>query len=127
MRRREGILPLAMFPEEDRLAILEAIKQPTPPEKWIDFGVAKIESRAWYEWHWARGIDPDRRRTSLTPAVRAAVIDRDGYVCDICGGDVEPDDVHIDHVWPVSRGGTSALNNLQVTHSRCNIVKGAQV
>jgi 5-methylcytosine-specific restriction endonuclease McrA len=65
-------------------------------------------------------------RAPLPPYLRAAVIARDGYVCQLCGGRVAPIDVHIDHIYPWSRGGPTVLSNLQVTHSRCNIRKGAR-
>jgi 5-methylcytosine-specific restriction endonuclease McrA len=55
------------------------------------------------------------------------VIDRDGYLCGICGGDVEPTDVHLDHIYPYSLGGPTTFNNLRVTHSRCNVKKGARI
>lgn len=90
-------------------------------------------SPVWQEWCGIRGIDPDRPRTSaparpqLPPRLRLAVIERDGYVCQLCGAEVEPTDVHIDHVFPFSLGGGHTLDNLQVAHSRCNIRKGAQV
>jgi 5-methylcytosine-specific restriction endonuclease McrA len=35
--------------------------------------------------------------------------------------------MHIDHIYPVSRGGGDELSNLQVTHSRCNMAKGSRV
>ena len=57
--------------------------------------------------------------------LRDAVIARDGYVCGICRGEVEPVDVHIDHVVAYSKGGPTALDNLRVTHSVCNVRKGA--
>jgi hypothetical protein len=56
---------------------------------------------------------------------RATVIERDGLVCHICGTDVEPHDVHIDHVLAIAKGGDSELDNLRVSHSRCNLRKGA--
>lgn len=127
MRRRADILPLDDFPEDARNAILEAVAQPKPPPKWLDLagGLARIESRAWCEWHWARGMGLSRQ--SLPPEIRASVIGRDGYICGLCGDPVDHDDVHIDHILPVSLGGSDDLPNLQVTHSRCNLVKGARV
>lgn len=101
------------------------ICRPEPPDKrsWSGDG----PSRAWYEWHWARGRDPDRERQPLSAKLRATVIERDGYVCRLCGGDVDRDDVHIDHIHPVRHGGNDTLANLQVAHSRCNISKGARL
>ncbi len=65
-----------------------------------------------------------RLQDSEWKMLRLIVISRDGLVCGICGGEVAPDDVHIDHIQPVSRGGSNDLDNLQVTHSVCNKRKG---
>jgi 5-methylcytosine-specific restriction endonuclease McrA len=135
LERRDDVYPLASFPEEYREAIARAVAAPTPPEKWLHLGpflpdgrwTAAIPSRAWYEWHWARGIDPDAKRERLNPWLRVQVIERDGYVCGLCGDDVDPDDVHIDHIMPWSRGGKHELSNLQVAHSTCNLRKGNRV
>lgn len=51
------------------------------------------------------------------------VLMRDGFVCHICGNDVEPDDVHFDHAIPLSKGGAHATANVFVSHSRCNMKK----
>lgn len=64
---------------------------------------------------------------SLPTWLRELVLDRDGLVCGICLGAVEAHDVHIDHIWPRARGGGDELSNLRVTHSRCNMQKGARI
>jgi len=56
---------------------------------------------------------------------RAEIIERDGHVCHICGGEVEPGDIHLDHVLPLALGGTHHPDNLRVAHSRCNLSKRA--
>lgn len=120
--------------EEDRQRIADAAAQPVPPDRWLilhdEHGkpVAQIASRAWYEWHWQRGRYPgDNEGRRLSDHVRRAVIDRDGFRCGLCGGDVDPSDVHIDHILPYSLGGSSDLDNLQVAHSLCNIRKGNRI
>lgn len=121
------VWPFAAFPLEQRLRIAAAVTLPTPPPYWLRLGPALIPSREWYEWHWHRGIDPEKQRPKLPAGLRALVIERDGLVCGICGGAVAPDDVHIDHIVPWSRGGAETLSNLQVAHSLCNMRKGARV
>lgn len=130
----DGVMPLSEFPEWKRDEILEAASRPKPPPRWISLsnGLAQIESRAWYEWHWSRGmrlryVAPTGKRRKLTKGRRQKVIERDGLTCGICKTSVELHDVHIDHVLPVVHGGTNELDNLRVTHSRCNILKGAKV
>ena len=132
-KRRSQVTPLESLPDEHQAHIEYLVNDPEPPPKWIPLGpldgrrpIAWITSRAWHEWHWRRGIDPDGRRTAIPPTLRRMVIDRDGYVCQLCGDDVEPNDVHIDHIKPWSKGGQNVLGNLQVAHSRCNLRKGAR-
>jgi 5-methylcytosine-specific restriction endonuclease McrA len=102
------------------------ILDPAPPQ-WITFHddagrpLASIRSRAWHEWQLRR------EGRTLNAEQREAVIARDGYVCGLCGGVVEPTDVHIDHIWPRSLGGSNALDNLQVAHASCNLSKGNRV
>ena len=41
-----------------------------------------------------------------------------------CGKPLAAEDAHVDHILPVSRGGTNALANLQALHAVCNLRKG---
>lgn len=70
---------------------------------------------------------PSGNRQSIKPRLRAKVIARDGYVCQICHrptslvhdprDDFSPE---IDHVIPVRDGGRNLLVNLRVAHRVCN-------
>lgn len=123
MSAARNVFPLTSFSLSKQEEIAAAVAAPVPPPKWLRLVGADIPSRAWYEWHWQRGIDPDAKER-IAPSVRAAVIRRDGFVCHLCGGRVERGDVHIDHVEPRSKGGATTLANLKVAHSRCNLRKG---
>lgn len=125
---RDRAMPLEDFPDAQRQEIERLAALPDRPPRWLTVGggLAQLESRAWYEWHWQRGVWPDDRE-KIPRSVRQRVLDRDGLVCGLCGGDVDAGDVHIDHVVPVSRGGQAILANLQVTHSTCNMRKGSRV
>lgn len=124
-------MPLSEFDEEKQASIAALVALPDPPEKQIYFGTAgdlrphaTIPSRAWYEWHWQRDIDPDKIREHIPQQVRRSVIRRDGHVCQICRLDVAPDDIHLDHIVPFSKGGRDNPGNLRVTHSTCNMRRG---
>ena len=61
-----------------------------------------------------------------------ALLDRDGYRCGICSEVLDPalrvPDVMaltIDHIVPVSQGGTDDLSNLRFAHNGCNARKRA--
>lgn len=123
--RIANMFPLARFAPEKRQEIERLVAQERPPAKWLDLGLAQIISRAWVEWYLARGRNPflNTERQSIPQDLRRLVIERDGYVCQICGGDVEAGDIHLDHYIPLSKGGPTTLENLRVAHSRCNIAK----
>jgi 5-methylcytosine-specific restriction endonuclease McrA len=54
------------------------------------------------------------------------ILERDGMWCYLCEREVEdPNEIHFDHVIPLSRGGTHTFDNLKVTHGSCNLKKGA--
>lgn len=60
--------------------------------------------------------------------MRKRLLARDGSRCGICGyGIHDPLDkeaAHIDHKLPVSAGGDSSVENLQLAHAICNLMKG---
>jgi len=67
-----------------------------------------------------------RRREAPSASVRRAVIARDGLICQICREPVSESDIHLDHIKPYSLGGPTTLRNLRVTHSVCNMRRGAR-
>lgn len=63
-------------------------------------------------------------RRGIGSSVRLKVYAQDGYRCLSCG---TSDDLTVDHIYPVSLGGTNELSNLQTLCLSCNISKGARV
>jgi hypothetical protein len=47
-------------------------------------------------------------------------------VCPYCGGSLNESDSHLDHIYPVSKGGQSVLRNLVFVCSKCNLKKKTQ-
>lgn len=45
-------------------------------------------------------------------------------VCQICFRYADIRDCNVDHITPVSKGGTDARENLQLSHVWCNTAKG---
>ena len=55
--------------------------------------------------------------------LRAYIIARDDSRCHLCGKKVKPDEIHLDHLVPLSRGGTHDESNIRVAHAFCNLSK----
>lgn len=60
------------------------------------------------------------------------VYERDDWLCGICRTAVDetltwpdPQSASLDHVVPLSKGGTHTLDNVQCAHLVCNLQKGA--
>ena len=51
------------------------------------------------------------------------LFEKDGGTCGICGQKVEMSNASIDHIIPVSKGGTHTWDNVQLAHYKCNIIK----
>lgn len=62
-------------------------------------------------------------RQPIPAGVRKLVFERDGNVCAYCGDRNGP--FHLDHIFPVSRGGTNDPENLTPACVPCNMSKRA--
>jgi len=69
------------------------------------------------------GSDHDSSR-HIPAGLRYQVLERDGGVCVLDGEGPPEFTLHMDHIVPLSRGGTTTLDNLQTLCSRCNLGKG---
>ena len=65
-----------------------------------------------------------KERQQISGDVRHAVYLRDNYRCCICGKGDEDYDLQIDHIKPISKGGTNHIRNLQTLCEDCNKEKG---
>jgi len=59
--------------------------------------------------------------------VMLKVVRRDGNTCQKCSANVPDNDLHFDHVIPISKGGPTTAENLRVVCSKCNLEKGDDV
>ena len=86
-------------------------------------------NRQWSEENREKEAAGSQRRRARKMAVTIEDFDvmevweRDGEVCTYCGS---TEDLTLDHVVPLSRGGTHALANLRVACRSCNSSKGAK-
>lgn len=72
--------------------------------------------------------------TTSEPFTRTEIFERDNWTCALCGKGIDPSLRHphpwhsnVDHIIPLSRGGTHTRGNVQASHFRCNLQKGASI
>lgn len=65
-----------------------------------------------------------QQRRLMSDSLRYDVLRRDGFRCQICGA-TQRDGVklHVDHIYPVSKGGKTEMSNLRTLCERCNMGK----
>ena len=63
-----------------------------------------------------------------TRASRGEILDllkKQGYRCAVTGQQLTPSDSQLDHIVPVSAGGSNTIDNLQIVTSHINKMKGS--
>lgn len=63
-------------------------------------------------------------RGRVSNKMRFAIYERDGYKCCYCGRSPKYNDLEIDHIKPIAKGGKSTYDNLQTLCRTCNKNKG---
>ena len=141
-RRQQGMVPWAERPKK--------ITQPRPPR------LSEVESRARkkaryaakraeliaYQRQW-QAANPEkvtltrreahRRRNARMSSGKVSyrrILERDGPWCGICGHMIiaaSLDEIHFDHIIPLSKGGPHTEANIQVSHAQCNLRKHANL
>ena len=67
---------------------------------------------------------PNEERRSYTTQEKKALFEKDS-TCSICHNRIlEIDDAHVDHIVRFADGGTTSMDNAQLTHRFCNLSKG---
>ena len=68
-------------------------------------------------------LSTKRTRKPINKSIRHEVFKRDNYRCLECGASNKDTVLHIDHIVPVSQGGSDELSNLQTLCETCNLAK----
>lgn len=83
--------------------------------------------------HWRNKIGNGKNkkvkngRTPFTKSIRHEVFKKDNYKCVECGVSKKERCLHVDHIIPISRGGTDELDNLQTLCDGCNLAKSNKI
>lgn len=67
------------------------------------------------------------QRALVTPKIRFEVLKRDNFTCQYCGAHGEGVVLEVDHIIPISKGGTSDMGNLITACFDCNRGKGSNL
>ncbi|MEM4648199.1 MAG: HNH endonuclease signature motif containing protein [Candidatus Pacearchaeota archaeon] len=63
---------------------------------------------------------PTRIKRKSLGSLRKKILERDNYTCQICYRKLPPNQLIIDHIIPVSFGGTDDEHNLRVVCKECH-------
>lgn len=66
------------------------------------------------------------KRIGLSKKLRFEIFKRDGFECQYCGATPPGVLLHVDHIVPVTSGGTNDIDNLITACQPCNAGKGAR-
>lgn len=101
------------------------------------------QSKNYYENNKEKSFAKARRRKAKLKNLQTEVytvnqiIDLYGNICHICQKEIDlslsrkagnPEwerSLHLDHVIPISKGGTDTVDNVKPAHAVCNLIKGA--
>jgi len=67
-----------------------------------------------------------QERIVFTQEMRQIVLSKNAGRCYICGEPIWQGDYEIDHINPLSKGGTNHISNLMPAHKSCNRIKGTK-
>lgn len=94
--------------------------------QWLE---ANREKESWVRWRREHGLAQFYKRRAIEkqgePIHLHDLAERDGWRCHICGGRVTAKTWSMDHLVPISKGGTHTLANVALAHLRCNQRRGA--
>ena len=100
----------------------------------------KTSTKAWRKANPKRCREHHQKRRALKYQTQTEPINdklvflRDGWICQICHKKVDkrfkypnPMSGSLDHIMPLSRGGSHTYKNVQLTHLTCNLSKQARL
>lgn len=62
-------------------------------------------------------------RQPIGKRLRFQIFNRDDFTCTYCGRSAPEVVLHVDHIWPLARGGSNHPSNLKTACKDCNLGK----
>ena len=94
-------------------------------DQWVNYYQEAVEEKKRKQSH---AYQVQKERGKMTDSMRYDVMRRDGFRCVLCGAKASDNvQLHVDHIFPVSKGGKTEENNLRTLCSRCNQGKSNKV
>jgi 5-methylcytosine-specific restriction endonuclease McrA len=97
-------------------------------EKWMRDNVPEYRNKKVNKAHRRRARIEEREYENFTST---QILEKSNGLCGICGKPIDPkarkpdfNCLSLDHIIPISKGGTHTLANVQAAHLICNIAKG---
>lgn len=95
-------------------------------ESEIRTAIKNVDARA--EFMQSEAWRRKNERSKVTPSLRYDVMRRDGFRCCLCGRTASDGiELEVDHIVPISKGGSTIGSNLQTLCRDCNRGKSAKV
>jgi HNH endonuclease len=123
-RRGRGCLYLLLILAVLALVITILPSSPSPLLTGLVAVLLIVATFVFLHYFWKRS-EPTfvRDKRYIPDDVRQVVLERDHWRCSKCGSE---NFLEIDHIIPISRGGSSRLQNLQVLCRDCNRAKSSR-
>ena len=119
-----------------RYRIDNAAKVAESKRKWSEQNAERLAAyyREWAKRNPERRRESHRRRRARKFSTQADIVDyaailaEHGMLCHLCQGEIADwDDLHFDHVIPLSRGGAHEAGNIRPSHAGCNLRKASKL
>ena len=87
----------------------------------------ELESIIPFDYERKENNHNNKPRSSISKALRYKILKRDRFTCQACGARAPDVELEVDHIIPVSKGGTDDESNLTTLCKACNRGKSNKI